>query len=43
MCNLIFEEFPEVQWLAGVATAGIAWGQWLRISLNCLYLCSFQA
>jgi orotate phosphoribosyltransferase len=26
MCNLIFEEFPEVQWLAGVATAGIAWG-----------------
>jgi orotate phosphoribosyltransferase len=26
MCNLIFEEFPEAQWLAGVATAGIAWG-----------------
>ena len=26
MCNLIFEEFPEVQCLAGVATAGIAWG-----------------
>jgi orotate phosphoribosyltransferase len=26
MCNLIFEEFPEVQYLAGVATAGIAWG-----------------
>ncbi|HEY4967855.1 MAG TPA: orotate phosphoribosyltransferase [Puia sp.] len=26
MCNLIFEEFPEIQWLAGVATAGIAWG-----------------
>jgi len=26
ICNLIFEEFPEVQCLAGVATAGIAWG-----------------
>ena len=26
MCNLIFEEFPEIQYLAGVATAGIAWG-----------------
>ena len=26
ICNLIFEEFPEVHWLAGVATAGIAWG-----------------
>jgi orotate phosphoribosyltransferase len=26
MCNLIFEEFPDVEYLAGVATAGIAWG-----------------
>lgn len=26
MCNLIFEEFAEAEWLAGVATAGIAWG-----------------
>jgi orotate phosphoribosyltransferase len=26
MCNLIFEEFPEIQYLAGVATAGIPWG-----------------
>jgi orotate phosphoribosyltransferase len=26
MCNLVFEEFPEVQWLSGVATAGIPWG-----------------
>ena len=26
MCNLVFEEFPEVEYLAGVATAGIAWG-----------------
>lgn len=26
MCNQIFEEFPEAEYLAGVATAGIAWG-----------------
>jgi len=26
MCNLIFEKFPDTQYLAGVATAGIAWG-----------------
>jgi orotate phosphoribosyltransferase len=26
MCNQIFEEFPETDYLAGVATAGIAWG-----------------
>ncbi len=26
MSNLIFEEFPDAQLLAGVATAGIAWG-----------------
>jgi orotate phosphoribosyltransferase len=26
MCNLIFELFPEAEYLAGVATAGIAWG-----------------
>jgi len=26
MCNLIFEEFPDAELLAGVATAGIAWG-----------------
>jgi orotate phosphoribosyltransferase len=26
MCNLIFEEFADTEWLAGVATAGIAWG-----------------
>ena len=26
MCNLIFEEFPDAECLAGVATAGIAWG-----------------
>lgn len=26
MCNVIFELFPEAEVLAGVATAGIAWG-----------------
>jgi orotate phosphoribosyltransferase len=26
MCNRIFEEFPDAELLAGVATAGIAWG-----------------
>jgi len=26
MCNVIFEQFPNAELLAGVATAGIAWG-----------------
>lgn len=26
MCNRVFEQFPEAEYLAGVATAGIAWG-----------------
>lgn len=26
LCNAIFERFPEAEGLAGVATAGIAWG-----------------
>ena len=26
MCNIVFEKFPDVDLLAGVATAGIAWG-----------------
>jgi orotate phosphoribosyltransferase len=26
MCNLIFEKFPDAELLAGVSTAGIAWG-----------------
>ena len=26
MCNLIFEKFPDATLLAGVSTAGIAWG-----------------
>ena len=26
MCNVLFEQFPDASLLAGVATAGIAWG-----------------
>jgi orotate phosphoribosyltransferase len=26
MCNVLFEQFPDAELLAGVATAGIAWG-----------------
>jgi orotate phosphoribosyltransferase len=26
MCNVVFEEFPDASLVAGVATAGIAWG-----------------
>lgn len=26
LCNIVFEKFPEADMLAGVATAGIAWG-----------------
>jgi len=26
MCNVIFEQFPDAELIAGVATAGIAWG-----------------
>lgn len=26
MCNLVFEQYPEADMLAGVATAGIPWG-----------------
>lgn len=26
LCNVIFEQFPEAECVAGVATAGIAWG-----------------
>jgi orotate phosphoribosyltransferase len=26
MCNVVFEQFPEAELIAGVATAGIAWG-----------------
>src|ERR1700746_587675 len=38
MCNLIFEEFPEAEYLAGVATAGIAWGAMAADQLKLPYI-----
>ena len=34
MCNMLFERFPNAQLLAGVATAGIAWGA-LGAAIDC--------
>lgn len=38
MCNVIFEEFPEAELLAGVATAGIAWGVMAADQLKLPYI-----
>lgn len=38
MCNVIFSEFPEVDLLAGVATAGIAWGAMAADQLKLPYI-----
>ena len=38
MCNVIFEQFPEAQMLAGVATAGIAWGAMAADQLKLPYI-----
>jgi len=38
MCNLIFEMFPEADLLAGVATAGIAWGAMAADQLKLPYI-----
>src|SRR6187455_385531 len=38
MCNLIFEEFPQAELLAGVATAGIAWGAMAADQLKLPYI-----
>ena len=38
LCNLIFESFPEAEWLAGVATAGIAWGAMAADQLKLPYI-----
>ena len=38
LCNLIFEFFPEAEWLAGVATAGIAWGAMAADQLKLPYI-----
>lgn len=38
LCNIIFTEFPEASILAGVATAGIAWGAMAADQLKLPYI-----
>lgn len=38
LCNLIFERFPDAELLAGVATAGIAWGAMAADQLKLPYI-----
>ena len=38
LCNLVFERFPDAQLLAGVATAGIAWGAMVADQLKLPYI-----
>src|SRR3954466_9870822 len=38
MCNVVFEEFAEAAILAGVATAGIAWGAMAADQLKLPYI-----
>jgi len=38
MCNVIFSEFPDAEYLAGVATAGIAWGAMAADQLKLPYM-----
>jgi len=38
MCNVIFEDFPGAELLAGVATAGIAWGAMAADQLKLPYI-----
>ena len=38
LCNVIFSEFPDAECLAGVATAGIAWGAMVADQLKLPYI-----
>ncbi len=38
MCNVVFETFPDAELLAGVATAGIAWGAMAADQLKLPYI-----
>lgn len=38
MCNMVFEKFPEAELLAGVVTAGIAWGAMTADQLKLPYV-----
>ena len=37
LCNVVFENFPEAELVAGVATAGIAWGAMVADQLKLPY------
>lgn len=38
MCNVVFEQFPQAEILAGVATAGIPWGAMVADQLKLPYM-----
>jgi orotate phosphoribosyltransferase len=38
LCNIVFEKFPRAELLAGVATAGIAWGAMVADQLKLPYV-----
>ncbi|HWC53683.1 MAG TPA: orotate phosphoribosyltransferase [Chitinophagaceae bacterium] len=38
LCNVVFEKFPDAELLAGVATAGIAWGAMAADQLKLPYI-----
>jgi orotate phosphoribosyltransferase len=38
LCNVIFQEFPDAELVAGVATAGIAWGAMAADQLKLPYI-----
>src|SRR3954465_12589109 len=38
LCSVVFEQFPDAELLAGVATAGIAWGAMVADQLKLPYI-----
>lgn len=38
LCSVVFEKFPDAEMLAGVATAGIAWGAMIADQLKLPYI-----
>ena len=38
MCNVVFEQFPDAELLAGVGTAGIPWGAMVSDQLKLPYI-----
>jgi orotate phosphoribosyltransferase len=43
LCSVIFEQFPDVDAIAGVATAGIAWGAMAADQLKLPFYTSVQS